>query len=227
MRAGAEHTGYAARDVDARSTAAAESESLHHAGRREEAARGARPALDGRAPARHPGGRRRRGAGRSQRERRVHLRQAAAARDRSPRALPDEAARRDHGGERGAERSAARVLRRVGHGRGRGRRREDVPDRRRRRVRRRQRLDQHGLAGRARAARQARRRRGHRARAQGRRRLHDRRREVRATERANRARASEGRTEGGPQATRPDERIKYTEPARRPRRPAINRRARS
>ena len=61
-----------------------------------------------------------------------------------------QAARRGHGRQRAAERSDARVLRRVGHARGRGRRRGHLPDRRRRRVRRRQGLDQHGRAGRAR-----------------------------------------------------------------------------
>ena len=58
--------------------------------------------------------------------------------------------------------------------RGRGGRREDLPDRRRRRIGPRARLHQHRFAGGARLARQARGRRSHGARPQGRRRVHDR-----------------------------------------------------
>src|SRR5690606_4289245 len=72
----------------------------------------------------------------------------------------------------------ARVRRSVGHDRGRGRAGEDVPRRRRRRVRRREGLHQHRLAGRARAARQARGGRADEPGAPRRRRVHDRSRVV-------------------------------------------------
>ena len=87
------------------------------------------------APAGHPGGGGGRRAGRPLRERRVHLRQAAPARNRPPGALPAQAAR-GHGGRRPApERSAPRVLRRLGGAGGRGRRAHAPPHRRAGRVR--------------------------------------------------------------------------------------------
>src|SRR5262245_16042771 len=68
IAAGAEHTRYAARDVAA---AGEQAQVVHHAGRREEAARRARAAVDDRAPASHAGGRGRGRAGRPLGERRV------------------------------------------------------------------------------------------------------------------------------------------------------------
>ncbi len=83
-------------------------------GRRRTAASRTRPALARRAAGRHAGRCRSRGPGRSFRERRIHLRQAAAARDRPARALPARPARR-HGHRFGAtDRPDARLLRRLG-----------------------------------------------------------------------------------------------------------------
>ena len=153
---------------------------LHHAGRCEEASRRARPAVDGRAPARDAGGRRRGRAGRSQRERRVHLRQDAAARDRSTRALPDRSGSTTSRSSTKPPSDPKRVFFgawvTVEDEDGDG---GDLPDRR-------SRMSPTSTAAasawtrRSRGpARQARRRRGHRARPEGRDRVHDRHRDVR------------------------------------------------
>src|SRR5690606_4212206 len=126
---------------------------VHHPGRRGTAPRGARRALEAQAPGSHAG---RRGGGRARRplgERRVHLRQEAARRDRPPRALPAQAPRRHDRRRRAAGGSDQDLLRRVVRARGRRWRDARVPARRARRGRRRRALRQHGLAARAGRAR--------------------------------------------------------------------------
>ena len=116
---GAQACGCASRALTRPRGVDAGQEGPHHPRGRSAPAGGARPPVADRAPARDPRGRGGRGARRPLRERRVHLRQEAAARDRPAHRVPAQALRPARGREAGRGRARPRVLRRVRHARGR------------------------------------------------------------------------------------------------------------